>query len=68
VTLVEDPSRTRGRGYYTGGAAIRIDAGETNGADIGDGGLTGWTAQLLADGKERCLTSCVSTERISALR
>jgi hypothetical protein len=35
--------------------------------ELGDGGLTSWTAQLLADAKERCLISCVSTERLSAL-
>ena len=31
--------------------------------EIGDGGLTDWTARLRADAKERCLISCVSTER-----
>lgn len=31
--------------------------------ELGDGGLTDWTAQLAANAKERCLTSCVSTER-----
>jgi hypothetical protein len=35
--------------------------------EIGDGGLTDWTAQLAADAKERCLISCVSTERWLAL-
>ena len=35
--------------------------------EIGDGGFTDWTAQLNNDAKERCLTSCVSTERLAAL-
>ena len=35
--------------------------------EIGDGGLTDWTARLRADAKERCLISCVSTERWLAL-
>lgn len=61
--LGEDPRRERGRGYYTG-AALLLTAG---GVELGDGGLTSWTAQLLGDAKERCLTSCVSTERVAAL-
>jgi hypothetical protein len=63
VTVVEDPARTKSRGYYAG-AALGLDADDT---DIGDGGLTDWTARLMSDGKERCLTSCVSTERLAAL-
>ena len=34
--------------------------------EIGDGGFTGWTARLTADAKERCLVSCISTERLAA--
>ncbi len=67
VTVEEDPERQRARGYYERGA-IRIDAGA--GADlgeVGDGGFTDWTARLLNDAKERCLVSCVSTERLTAL-
>jgi hypothetical protein len=45
--------------------APRIAAdGET---DLGDGGLTTWTAQLTQDAKERCLFSCIATERLAAL-
>ena len=63
--LVDKPGRPHGRGYYTG-AALRItaDAGET---ELGDGGLTTWTAQLIHDAKERCLVSCLATERLTAL-
>lgn len=61
--LAEDPGRERGRGYYTG-VALLLTAG---GLELGDGGLTTWTAQLLGDAKERCLVSCVSPERVAAL-
>jgi hypothetical protein len=64
VTIFEDPERQRARGYYERGA-IRIDVRDGN--EIGDGGFTDWTAQLLNDAKERCLISCVSTERLTAL-
>ena len=63
--LVDNPDRTRGRGYYTGFALrIAADQGET---ELGDGGLTTWTAQLTHDAKERCLVSCIATERLTAL-
>jgi hypothetical protein len=32
--------------------------------DLGDGGLTDWTARLTGDAKERCLVSCLATERL----
>lgn len=67
VPVVENPARTRGAGYYAG-AAVALYA-DVDGAthDLGDGGLTTWTARLLGDAKERCLVSCVATERLSAL-
>ncbi|MGC1215767.1 MAG: hypothetical protein WA890_31480 [Micromonospora sp.] len=64
VPLVDEPERERGRGYYTG-VALRITA--VDGAvEIGDGGLTDWTARLTGDAKERCLVSCLATERLVA--
>jgi hypothetical protein len=67
ATLDEDPERERGRGYYTG-AAIRLDIGDdATGQEVGDGGFTDWTAQLMGDAKERCMISCVATERLAAL-
>jgi hypothetical protein len=63
--LIDKPHRTHGRGYYTGFALrITADYGET---ELGDGGLTTWTAQLTQDAKERCLVSCIATERLTAL-
>jgi hypothetical protein len=47
VTVDEDPRRERARNYYRG-AAIRIDIGDGDtGLEVGDGGFTDWTAQLL---------------------
>jgi hypothetical protein len=67
VTVSYDPAREHARGYYTE-AAQRIVGATANGqAELGDGGLTTWTSQLLADAKERCLVSCISTERLAAL-
>lgn len=63
--LADKPDRTHGRGYYTGFALrITADQGES---ELGDGGLTSWTAQLTHNAKERCLVSCLATERLTAL-
>jgi hypothetical protein len=68
VAVEEDPGRERAGGYYQRGA-IRIDVETADGdwGEVGDGGFTDWTAQLLNDAKERCLISCISTERLAAL-
>jgi hypothetical protein len=52
--------RERGRHYYRD-LALLITDGEL---ELGDGGLTDWTARLLSDVKEKCLVSCLSTERV----
>lgn len=57
------PDRSRGRGYYSD-LAIRIALADGQ-EEIGDGGLTAWTARLTGDAKERCLVSCVATERLA---
>ena len=63
----EDPTRDRARGDYSSGA-VRIAVGENREVDeIGDGGFTNWTAQLMANNKERCLISCIATERLAAI-
>ncbi|PZF92499.1 hypothetical protein, partial [Micromonospora deserti] len=67
VPIVAEPERRRGRGYYVE-AALRITAGDGAGeVELGDGGFTDWTARLTSDRKERCLVSCLATERLSAL-
>lgn len=63
--LADQPERAQGRGYYTG-LALRI-AADGGAAELGDGGFTSWTAQLIPDAKERCLVSCIATERLAAL-
>jgi hypothetical protein len=67
VVFEEHPERQRARGYYNPGA-IRVTAmeGGTE-VEIGDGGFTDWTAKLTGDAKERCLISCVATERLTQL-
>jgi hypothetical protein len=67
VTVSEDPDRTHGRGYYRD-LAMRIDLVRGGSEiEIGDGGFTDWTSRLMSDGKERCLTTCISTERLAEL-
>ncbi len=66
-TVVDNPGRTRAKGYYTD-LALRLEVSGPDGpVEVGDGGLTDWTAALTENRKERCLVSCVSTERLLAL-
>jgi hypothetical protein len=68
VPVTEDPGRERGRGYYVDAALrITVPAGDDV-LELGDGGFTTWTRQLLSDAKERCLTSCLATERLVQIR
>ncbi|MFI7283039.1 hypothetical protein ACIBOV_22545 [Micromonospora chersina] len=62
VPLRDEPERERGRGYYVR-AALRLTL-EGGDREVGDGGFTDWTARLTGDAKERCLISCVATERL----
>lgn len=65
VPVVEEPDRERGRGYYVD-AALRITASHGDDVvELGDGGFTTWTAQLMGNAKERSLVSCISTERLA---
>ncbi|HEX2290779.1 MAG TPA: hypothetical protein VHH53_11440 [Pseudonocardiaceae bacterium] len=67
VELVADQTRTQGAGYYKQAAiGLRARDGDRE-VDLGDGGITTWTAALLGDAKERCVVSCVATERLAAL-
>jgi hypothetical protein len=67
IELRDDPTRTHGAGYYAG-IAIGLRAMDGDAVvDLGDGGTTDWTARLRADAKERCVISCVATERLAAL-
>jgi hypothetical protein len=73
--VVMDNERTGGRGYYRD-LCFKVNAlmdgavdGTGDGApeEIGDGGFTDWTAQLLADGKERLLITGYGTDRLASL-
>jgi len=67
VAVVDAPERTRAKGYYTD-VALRIEVSGPDGpVEVGDGGMTGWTAALTDNRKELSLVSCVSTERLLAL-
>ena len=56
-------ARLEGLGYYTG-LCLRISPEAPDGVryPIADGGFTDWTARLLADQKERLLTSGLGSE------
>ncbi len=66
--IVEGPERAQWHGYYTDAAFILQATDGEQRVEVGDGGFTTWTAQLMGNAKERCLISCVSTERLLALR
>ena len=61
------PERSSGIGYYRSAAFTLVADGGTADVELGDGGFTGWTAALMADAKERCLISCMATERLTRL-
>jgi hypothetical protein len=60
VTIVEDPARASGRGYYTG-LCFKVHTGA---GEVGDGGFTDWTASLLGNRKERLLISGYGVDRL----
>jgi hypothetical protein len=73
--VVIDDDRVGGRGYYRH-LCFKVNAlvdgpvdGTVDGTaeEIGDGGFTDWTAQLLADGKERLLITGYGTDRLASL-
>ena len=64
VQVIADPSRESGRGYYQG-LCFKVHAGEF---ELGDGGFTDWTAQLLGNRKERMLISGYGVDRLAVPR
>jgi hypothetical protein len=63
VRVIPDQSRESGRGYYSG-LCFKVHAG---GLELGDGGFTDWTAQLLGNRKERLLVSGYGVDRLADL-
>jgi hypothetical protein len=66
AVIVLDHTRRSGRGYYRD-LCFKVNA-NTGGRleEIGDGGFTDWTAQLLANAKERLLISGLGVDRLAA--
>lgn len=63
VTVSFDLGRLHGLGYYPG-LCFHVVATDASGLalPVGDGGFTDWTQRLLANGKERLLTSGLGLE------
>lgn len=67
VTVDLDTDRVQARHYYRGAAlGLRVVDGDVV-LDVGDGGVTDWTARLTGDAKERCVVSCLATSRLADL-
>lgn len=64
VAVVDDPDRVAGRGYYRDLCFKVIVRPGPDEVEIGDGGFTDWTAQLLGNRKERLLTSGLGLDRL----
>jgi hypothetical protein len=67
VTVVDDPDRPAGRGYYAGLCFRAFVVRGSERIDIGDGGLVDWTARLLGNRKERLVTSAIGLDRLASL-
>ena len=67
VAVTADPDRSAGRGYYRD-LCFKLHVGTDFGElEVGDGGFTDWTAQLVGSRKERLLTSGLGLDRLSTL-
>lgn len=66
VPMRELPERS-GTDYYADLAFKIVGTTASGDVELGDGGLTDWTARLLGDAKERAMISCLATERLLAL-
>jgi hypothetical protein len=65
--VVQELATRSGESYY-GDLAFKIMYATAAGdVELGDGGLTPWTATLMGDAKERCFISCMATERLAEL-
>jgi hypothetical protein len=70
AVIVVDHTRASGRGYYQD-LCFKVNA-RTDGRhpdslqEVGDGGFTSWTQQLVASQKERLLISGIGVDRLAA--
>ncbi|MET7365911.1 hypothetical protein ABZS61_08770 [Streptomyces sp. NPDC005566] len=68
LTVLEDPDRATGRGYYTG-SCFKIYAGvEDQYLEVADGGFVDWSQLLTGNRKERLLISGFGVDRIADIR
>jgi hypothetical protein len=67
ATVRLDPDRPSGRGYYVD-ACYKLFARREDGValELGDGGCTTWTRQLLSNDKERLVIGGLGVERLVA--
>ena len=65
--IITDRDRAGGRGYYRD-LCFKVNAlvGGTS-SEIGDGGFTDWTQQLVPSSKERLLISGIGVDRLAAV-
>jgi hypothetical protein len=67
ATIRLDPGRASGRGYYVD-ACFKLfaipDGGQGEALEIGDGGCTTWTRQLLSNHKERLVIAGLGVDRL----
>jgi hypothetical protein len=67
IEVIGDPQRQSGRGYYRDLCyKINVRSGG-QWQEVGDGGFTGWAAQLTASSKERLLISGLGIDRLAAM-
>ena len=67
IEVIGDPQRQSGRGYYRDLCyKINVRSGG-QWQEVGDGGFTGWAAQLTASSKDRLLISGLGIDRLAAM-
>ena len=65
ISVVEDPERTTGRGYYTGMCFKIYTSVEDQYLEVADGGFVDWSQLLTGNRKERLLISGFGVDRIA---
>lgn len=67
ATVTTDPDRVSGRGYYRDLCfKVLVGTGPAR-LEVGDGGFTDWTQQLVGSRKERLLISGLGMDRLTSL-
>ena len=67
ANVVADPDRASGRGYYRDMCFKVIVGTGPDAVEVGDGGFTDWTQQLMGSRKERLLTGGLGLDRLTSL-